>query len=334
MRVAINGFGRIGRNWVRSWLERTLSALPYPIELVAINDPGNAKVLAHLLKYDSTFGVLNNDVSIDDDTLTLGNHSIHWSSLFDRTALPWKSLDIDVVIDCSGCLSNRELAQEHIQAGAKKVLISAPMASSDITVVYGVNHQQLTDQQIISNASCTTNCLAPMAMVLDKHLGIEQGIITTIHAYTGDQQLLDASHNDALRARSAALSMIPTKTGAAEAVGLVLPALNGKLTGLSVRVPVENVSLVDLSFISKKEASIEEVNKILTQGCSELPSGIMACNQVPLVSRDFLQRAESCIVDEGQTQVRGNLIKVLAWYDNEWGFTQRLHDVCLHLANK
>ena len=172
-----------------------------------------------------------------------------------------------------------------------------------------------------------------MAMILDKHLGIEQGIITTIHAYTGDQQLLDASHNDALRARSAALSMIPTKTGAAEAVGLVLPALNGKLTGLSVRVPVENVSLVDFSFISKKSVSIEDVNQLLNTGCNEFPSGIMACNQAPLVSRDFLQRSESCIVDEGQTQVKGNLVKVLAWYDNEWGFTQRLHDVCLHLEN-
>lgn len=330
MRIAINGFGRIGRNWVRAWLQRQSD----DIQLVAINDPGNPEVLAHLLKYDSTFGILDQEVALEGNVLTVGAHKLKWSSLFERPSLPWKELDIDLVIDCSGCLGSREAAQEHLQAGAKKVLVSAPMATADITLVYGVNHQQLENKhQIISNASCTTNCLAPMAMVLHQGLEIEQGIITTVHAYTSDQQLLDGSHSDPLRARSAAVNMVPSKTGAAEAVGLVLPEMQGKLTGLSIRVPVEDVSLVDFSFTCAKNTSVEEVNQILKQGSRQLPIGVLDYSEIPLVSRDFLHRSESCIVDAGQTQVRGNLVKVLAWYDNEWGFTQRLHDVCLTLAD-
>ncbi|RUO20871.1 type I glyceraldehyde-3-phosphate dehydrogenase [Aliidiomarina iranensis] len=325
IRVAINGFGRIGKNILRAWYERGLSD---EIEIVAINDLGDGDVHAHLLKYDSVHGQLPCDVRHENGDLMLDQHRIQMLSCRNPAELPWQDLAIDVVYECSGFFTEREKAALHLQAGAKKVLISAPAKNADATIVYGVNHCELTaDHQIISNASCTTNCLAPMAKPLHEHLGIENGLMTTVHAYTNDQNLTDALHSDPQRARAAALSLIPSKTGAAAAVGLVIPELQGRFDGLAIRVPTPNVSLVDLSFIAERETSVEAVNAILEQAAKEEDLGqVLSVNRLPLVSSDFNHHPSSCIFDASQTRVSGRLVKVMAWYDNEWGFSQRMLD--------
>ncbi|RUO36887.1 type I glyceraldehyde-3-phosphate dehydrogenase [Aliidiomarina shirensis] len=333
IRVAINGFGRIGKNIVRAWYERSRNE---DIEIVAINDLGNFDVHAHLLKYDSVHGMLRSDVVRNDNVLQVGEHQIKLYSCPNPADLPWQALKIDVVYECSGLFTQRDKAALHLQAGARKVLISAPAKEADATIVYGVNHHELTQQhKIVSNASCTTNCLAPMAKPLHEHLEIENGLMTTVHAYTNDQNLTDALHSDPQRARAAALSMIPSKTGAAAAVGLVIPELEGRFDGLAIRVPTPNVSLVDLSFIAGRETSVDEVNEIIQQAVSTSALGkVMSVNRLPLVSSDFNHNPSSCIFDSNQTRVSGRLVKVMAWYDNEWGFSHRMLDTTLAWFSK
>ncbi len=327
IRVAINGFGRIGKNIVRAWLERELDDA---IAIVAINDLGDPKVHAHLLKFDSVHGALGSDVSSDDDTLKIGEHSIKMLSERDPSKLPWQQLGIDVVFECTGLFTQRDKADLHLQAGARKVLVSAPAKGADATIVYGVNDHLLNDSfEVISNASCTTNCLAPVAKPLHDALGIENGLMTTVHAYTNDQNLNDAYHSDPQRARAAALSMIPSKTGAAAAVGLVIPELQGKVDGLAVRVPTPNVSLVDLSFIAQRDTSVEEVNQIIRDASQGRLGAVLSINTLPLVSTDFNHNPASAVFDASQTRVSGRLVKVMAWYDNEWGFSQRMLDTTL-----
>ncbi|MCC5854062.1 MAG: type I glyceraldehyde-3-phosphate dehydrogenase [Idiomarina sp.] len=328
IRVAINGFGRIGKMIVRAWVERGLED---DIEIVAINDLGDAAVHAHLLKYDSVHGQLNESVSYDGNALVIGERRIQFLSSRNPDELPWKSLNIDVVYECTGFFNTREKASLHVKAGARKVLISAPGKDVDATIVYGVNHQQLTSQQqIVSNASCTTNCLAPIAKPLHEALGIENALMTTVHAYTNDQNLSDALHSDPQRARAAALSMIPSKTGAAAAVGLVIPELKGRFDGVAVRVPTPNVSLVDLSFISSRSTNVGEVNRIVDAAANtDALKGVLSVNTLPLVSIDFNHNSCSSIFDASQTRVSGRLVKVMAWYDNEWGFSHRMLDTTL-----
>lgn len=328
IRVAINGFGRIGKNIVRAWYER---AMADDVEIVAINDLGDANVHAHLLKFDSVHGVLPCEVAHKDNELTIGNHKIQMLNCRNPAELPWQEMNIDVVYECSGFFTEREKAALHLQAGAKKVLISAPAKNADATIVYGVNHHTLSaEHKIVSNASCTTNCLAPMAKPLHEAIGIENGLMTTVHAYTNDQNLADALHTDPQRARAAALSMIPSKTGAAAAVGLVIPELQGRFDGLAIRVPTPNVSLVDLSFIANKETSVAEVNAIIEQAAEQGDLGkVLSVNGLPLVSTDFNHNPSSCIFDSSQTRVSGRLVKVMAWYDNEWGFSQRMLDTTM-----
>ncbi|GAA6151518.1 type I glyceraldehyde-3-phosphate dehydrogenase [Pseudoteredinibacter isoporae] len=323
IRIAINGFGRIGRNVFRALYE---SEQHSGIELVAINDLAPADFNAHLAQFDSVHGRFSGRVEHQGNTLRVNGHDIRLCSERNPEDLPWAELAIDVVLECTGFFTSREAAQAHINAGAHKVIISAPAKDVDATVVYGVNHHVLNaDSQIISNASCTTNCLAPLAMVLNQDLGIERGIMTTIHAYTNDQQVHDAFHSDIYRARAAAQSMIPTKTGAAQAVALVLPELAGKLDGMAVRVPTANVSLVDFSFVAQRETSIEEVNELLRKASEDMP-GVLAYNQLPLVSVDFNHEMASSNFDATQTKVNGNLVKVMSWYDNEWAFANRMLD--------
>ena len=330
IKIAINGYGRIGRNILRALYENVQNT-DTKINIIAINDMGNVETNAHLTKYDSTHGVFHGNVSTDDNNLVINGDKIKVFSERDPSKLPWKALGIDIVFECTGLFTSKEKAMAHINAGAKKVIISAPGgADVDATVVYGVNHQILkkTDQ-IISNASCTTNCLAPVAKVLHEKVGIEQGLMTTIHAYTNDQVLVDSYHSDLRRARSATQSMIPTKTGAASAVGLVLPELNGKLDGFAMRVPTLNVSIVDLVFTAKRETSIEEINQIIknaSENDSDLKN-ILGYNTLPLVSIDFNHNPASSIFDATQTKVIGKLVKILSWYDNEWGFSNRMLDV-------
>lgn len=328
IRVAINGFGRIGKNIVRAWFERKLDQ---DIEIVAINDLGDPSIHAHLLKYDSVHGVLPAEVSLQGEELVLNNHRIQFLACRNPADLPWQQLNIDLVFECTGLFTKRDQAALHLQAGAKKVLISAPAKDADATIVYGVNHQTLTDaHEIVSNASCTTNCLAPIAQPLHAALGIENGLMTTIHAYTNDQHITDALHSDPQRARAAALSMIPSKTGAAAAVGLVIPELNGRFDGLAVRVPTPNVSLVDLSFIASRDTTVAEVNAVIAEAAnSDALRNVLALNQLPLVSIDFNHNPHSSIFDSSQTRVSGRLVKVMAWYDNEWGFSQRMLDTTL-----
>lgn len=328
IRVAINGFGRIGKNIVRAWYERAMAS---DIEIVAINDLGDADVHAHLLKFDSVHGVLPCEVAHKENELTIGKHKIQMLSCRNPADLPWQEMNIDVVYECSGFFTEREKAALHLQAGAKKVLISAPAKNADATVVYGVNHHTLrAEHEIVSNASCTTNCLAPMAKPLHEAIGIENGLMTTVHAYTNDQNLTDALHTDPQRARAAALSMIPSKTGAAAAVGLVIPELHGRFDGLAIRVPTPNVSLVDLSFIAGKETSVAEVNAIIERAAEQGDLGkVLSVNGLPLVSADFNHNPSSCIFDSSQTRVSGRLVKVMAWYDNEWGFSQRMLDTTM-----
>ncbi len=323
LRVAINGYGRIGRNILRILFEKNLQD---KIQIVAINDLGDANTLAHLTRFDSTFGRFSKEVTLEGNFLEVCGQKIELLSVADVANLPWHNLNVDVVLECTGRVKSREAAEQHITAGAKGVLLSHPLEAADLTVVYGVNHQLLSDQVIVSNASCTTNCLAPLAKVLNDSIGIEQGLMTTIHAYTNDQNLLDKTHRDLYRARAAAHSIIPTSTGAAKTIGLVIPELAGKLDGMSVRVPTLNVSLVDLSFTTKKPTSVEAVNNALIAGAKKFPKGVMECNEQPLVSCDFNGYSVSCVADLKQTKVQGNLVKVMAWYDNEWAFAHRMLD--------
>lgn len=324
LRIAINGYGRIGRNILRALFERGLHT---KLQIVAINDLGDAKILAHLTRFDSTFGRFADNVELSGEYLKVGQQSIRLFSQPNPALLPWQELGVDVVLECTGRMKQRHQAEQHLAAGAGHVLLAHPLDSADLTVVYGVNHNLLGSQQIVSNASCTTNCLAPLAKVLHESVGIAQGMMTTIHAYTNDQSLLDKSHADPYRARAAAHSIIPTSTGAAKAIGLVIPELAGRLDGMAVRVPTQNVSLVDLSFIAERDTSCEEINHILRTGAEQLAQGVMECNEQPLVSCDFNGYPVSCVADLSQTRAQGKLVKVLAWYDNEWAFANRMLDV-------
>lgn len=329
IRVAINGYGRIGRNVLRALYERQLNS---DIRIVAINDLGDVKINAHLTQYDTTHGRFAETVSVDGDYLCIGDDRIQCLSERDPKQLPWKSLDIDVVYECTGLFTQGDKARWHLEAGAKKVLLSAPGKDIDATVVFGVNDNVLSaDMQVVSNASCTTNCLAPVAKALHDAFGIESGLMTTIHAYTNDQVLTDVYHTDLYRARSATQSMIPTKTGAAAAVGLVLPELNGVLDGMAVRVPTINVSLVDLTATVSREVSVEEINQVI-EDAAATSNGVLVVNDAPLVSTDFNHHPASSVFDANQTRANGRLIKVMSWYDNEWGFSNRMLDNTLAWA--
>lgn len=336
VRVGINGFGRIGRLVLRALLENQRR----DIQVVALNDLGSPESNLHLLRYDSVHGPAPFKAQLTQQNgisfLEAPFQKIQILCERDPTQLPWKALGVDIVLECSGRFTNPEAALLHIKAGARKVLISAPADKADFTVVYGVNHDQLTpDHRIISNASCTTNCLAPVAFVLHQDIGIVHGYMTTIHAYTGDQSLVDTHHTDAQRARAAALSMIPSTTGAAKAVGLVLPALKGKLDGTAIRVPVPNVSLIDLTFVAARPTSVAEINEKITLAAEGPLKGILAINDLPLVSTDFNHNPASSIFDLNQTQVIGQTFcRVLAWYDNEWGFSNRMSDVAVLMGEK
>ena len=325
LRIAINGFGRIGRNVLRALYTQNYRQ---QLQVVAINDLGDSAINAHLLQYDSVHGHFPEEVRVDGESLWIKGDRIAVSAIRNPADLPWRAHQVDVVLECTGLFTERDKAAAHLAAGARKVLISAPAKGADATLVYGVNDEVLTPaMQIISNASCTTNCLAPVAQVLQRELGIEQGLMTTIHAYTNDQNLSDVYHSDPYRARSATQSMIPTKTGAAEAVGLVLPELAGKLTGMAVRVPVINVSLVDLTLQIKRDTDATEVNDLLKAASERSP--VLGYNALPLVSCDFNHNPLSSIFDANHTKVSGRLLKVMAWYDNEWGFSNRMLDNCL-----
>ncbi|ARB92945.1 type I glyceraldehyde-3-phosphate dehydrogenase [Legionella longbeachae] len=327
IRVAINGYGRIGRCVLRAIFE---SKKQNELQIVAINDLSAIDVTAHLTRYDTTHGRFPADVSIEGDMLIIDGHAIKIIAERNPANLPWKELNIDLVLECTGFFTEREKAMQHIAAGAKKVLISAPGKNVDATIVYGVNHQTLKPSDlIVSNASCTTNCLAPVVKPLNDALGIEYGLLNTVHAYTNDQMLLDGSHEDLRRARAAAQSIIPTKTGAAAAVGLVLPELAGKLDGFAMRVPVINVSVIDLTFTAKRETTAKEVNDIIRQAKSR----ILQINDDPLVSCDFNHNPASAIFDTTQTKVFGNLVKIVAWYDNEWGFSNRMIDTAQQMMS-
>jgi glyceraldehyde 3-phosphate dehydrogenase len=331
-KIAINGFGRIGRNIVRAYYERP--ELHDKIKIVAINDLGNVEINAHLLEFDTVHGRFNQTVELADDKFIVNGDEIHCFSERDPANLPWGKLDVDLVCECTGVFTQRDKAALHIAGGAKKVIISAPGKDVDATVVYGINHQQLSSSHdIISNASCTTNCLAPLVKPLNDTIGIESGYMTTVHAYTNDQQLSDVYHSDVYRARSATQSMIPTKTGAAVAIGDVLPELAGKLDGLAVRVPTINVSLVDLTFNAGSNTSAEEVNRILKEAAEGELSEVLSYCDRPLVSADYNHIPYSSNFDSLQTRVNGSLVKVMAWYDNEWGFSNRMLDNCLALLN-
>jgi glyceraldehyde 3-phosphate dehydrogenase len=332
IKVAINGYGRIGRNVLRAVFEYDRK----DIEIVAINDLGDAKINAHLTKRDTVQGPFSGTVELGDGAIIVNGKTIKALSEKDPSKLPWKELGVDVVLECTGIFRTKAKCMPHIEAGAKKVMISAPADKNecDATVVYGVNHSVLkASDQVISNASCTTNCLAPVVKPLHDKLGVVTGLMTTIHSYTNDQVLTDVYHKDLYRARAAALNMIPTKTGAASAVGLVIPELNGKLSGFAMRVPTANVSVVDLTFIAARETSKDEVNAILKEASEGPLKGILGYNTEPLVSSDFIHTTESSIFDSTQTTVIGNLVKVLSWYDNEWGFSNRMLDTTVAWMN-
>lgn len=328
IRVAINGYGRIGRCILRSIYEYKRQN---QFNVVAINDLSGIETTAHLTRYDSTHGRFSSDVSVEGNNLIVGGHPIHVIADRDPQALPWQELEVDLVFECTGHFTQRDDAMKHITAGAKKVLISAPGKKADATIVYGVNHETLQAADIIvSNASCTTNCLALVVKPLYEALGIAHGLLNTVHAYTKDQMLLDGSHKDLRRARSATQSIIPTKTGAAQAVGLVLPELAGKLDGFAMRVPTLNVSVVDLTFTALRETTVAEVNDIMRKAKNEV---LDICEE-PLVSCDFNHYPASAIFDTTQTKVLGNLVKVVAWYDNEWGFSNRMLDTANCMMNR
>jgi glyceraldehyde 3-phosphate dehydrogenase len=334
VKIAINGYGRIGRNIMRAIYE---SGRNQEIQVVAINDLGDAKTNAHLTQYDSAHGKFNGTVSVDGDHLVINGDRIRVCSERDPANLPWAELGVDIVHESTGFFASKEKASAHLAAGAKKVIISAPGGSDvDATIVYGVNHEILkASDTVISNASCTTNCLAPLVKPLHDKIGVEHGLMTTIHAYTNDQVLTDVYHSDLRRARSATQSMIPTKTGAAAAVGLVLPEMNGKLDGFAMRVPTINVSIVDLSFTASRETSVEEINSIMQEASSSGPlSSVLDYNDEPLVSIDFNHNPASSIYESSLTKVMdGTLVKVLSWYDNEWGFSNRMLDTTIALFN-
>ena len=332
IRVAINGYGRIGRCLVRAIHERGLEK---QICVVAINDLTDFPVLVHLTRHDTTHGHFAVPVTLDGDSMQIGSWSIRMSKEKDPARLPWQSSDVDIALECSGKFKTRSALSAHLDAGARRVLASFPVADADRTVVYGVNHQTLKDSDlVVSNASCTTNCLAPLVKVLDDAFGFEQGQMTTIHAYTNDQNLIDKAHNDFYRARSATMSMIPTKTGAAQAVGLVLPHLKGRLDGMAIRVPTLNVSMVDLHCLQAKEVSAEQINTALRDAAAGSLQGILGVNEEPLVSWDFNHNPLSSIVDLAQTRVMGRQVKVMSWYDNEWGFTNRMIDVISEMGQR
>ena len=327
IRIAINGFGRIGRNVLGALYENNYRS---QLQVVAINDLGDAETNAHLLKYDSVHGRFEADVSHDSESLTVNGDRIAITALRNPEELPWKDHRVDVVFECTGLFTKRDKAAAHLKAGARKVIISAPSPDADAMIVYGVNHETLTtNHDIISNASCTTNCLAPVVEALHKAIGIESGLMTTIHSYTNDQKLSDVYHSDLYRARSATQSMIPTKTGAAAAIGKVIPELEGKLDGLAVRVPTINVSLVDFGFIASRETTVDEVNEAIKTAAEKNP--VLGYNIEKLVSIDFNHNALSSIYDANHTRVLGRHVKVMAWYDNEWGFSNRMLDNALAL---
>ncbi len=330
VRVAINGFGRIGRNVLRAIVE----AGRHDIEVVAVNDLAPVETNAHLLRFDSVHGRFPGEVKVEGDSISCGNGKIKVTAVKDPSQLPWKELGVDVALECTGIFTSKEKAATHLKAGAKRVLISAPADGADLTVVYGVNHDKLTkDHLVVSNASCTTNCLAPVAKVLNDAIGIDKGFMTTIHAYTNDQPSLDQVHKDLYRARAAALSMIPTSTGAAKAVGLVLPELNGKLDGVAIRVPVPNVSVVDFKFVAKRATSKDEINAAVKRAAEQQLKGILGYTEQPNVSIDFNHDPHSSVFHLDQTKVRdGTLARVMSWYDNEWGFSNRMADTAVAMG--
>jgi glyceraldehyde 3-phosphate dehydrogenase (phosphorylating) len=332
IKVAINGYGRIGRNILRAHYE---DGKKHDIAIVAINDLGSPETNAHLTRYDTVHGKFPGSVAVDGDSMVVNGDRIRVFAQRDPAQLPWGSLGVDVVLECTGFFTAKAKASAHLAGGAKKVIISAPGGKDvDATIVYGVNHQSLkASHTVISNASCTTNCLAPLVMPLHQKIGIENGLMTTVHSYTNDQVLTDVYHEDLRRARSATMSMIPTKTGAAAAVGLVLPELNGKLDGFAIRVPTINVSIVDLSFIARRDTSVDEVNAIMKAASESGPlaGGILRYNTAPLVSVDFNHDPASSTFDATLTKVSGRLVKVSSWYDNEWGFSNRMLDATVAL---
>jgi glyceraldehyde 3-phosphate dehydrogenase len=330
IRIAINGYGRIGRNILRAHYEGGKS---HPIEIVAINDLGDAQTNAHLTRYDTAHGRFSGTVNVEGDSMVVNGDRIRVLADRNPAALPWGDLGVDVVLECTGFFTTKAKASAHLQGGARKVIISAPGgADVDATIVYGINQNVLkSSDTVISNASCTTNCLAPLVKPLHDAIGLESGLMTTVHAYTNDQVLTDVYHEDLRRARSATMSMIPTKTGAAAAVGLVLPELNGRLDGYAIRVPTINVSIVDLSFIASRDTSVAEVNAVMKAASEGSLKGILAYNQLPLVSVDFNHDAHSSTFDSTLTKVNGRLVKVSSWYDNEWGFSNRMLDTAVAL---
>ncbi|MHA1528932.1 MAG: type I glyceraldehyde-3-phosphate dehydrogenase [Alphaproteobacteria bacterium] len=328
VKVAINGFGRIGRNVLRAIVESGRS----DIEVVAINDLGPVETNAHLMRYDSVHGRFPGTVTVDGDTIDVGRGPIRVTAIRNPAELPWG--DVDVALECTGIFASKEKASIHLQNGSKRVLISAPAGGADKTIVYGVNHGALTAaDQVVSNASCTTNCLAPVAYVLNNAIGIEKGFMTTIHSYTGDQPALDTLHKDLYRGRAAAMSMIPTSTGAAKAVGLVLPELNGKLDGVAIRVPTPNVSVVDFKFIARRETSIDEINDAIRAAAGQELKGVLGFTDEPLVSIDFNHDSHSSVFHMDQTKVMdGTFCRVMSWYDNEWGFSNRMADTAVVMS--
>ena len=330
IRVAINGFGRIGRNILRAIIESGRT----DIEVVAINDLGPVETNAHLLRYDSVHGRFPHVVTVNGDTIDAGRGPIKVTAIRNPEELPHAALKVDIALECTGIFTSKEKASAHLKAGAKKVVISAPGDGADKTIVYGINHQSLgKDDVVISNGSCTTNCLAPMAMIMNELVGIEKGMMTTVHSYTGDQPTLDTMHKDLYRARAAALSQIPTSTGAAKAIGLVLPELKGKLDGISVRVPTPNVSLVDLKFLARRDVTAQEVNDALVAASDGKLKGVMTYTRDPLVSSDLNHDPHSCTILLDQTKViGGNFVNIMGWYDNEWGFSNRMADTTVALG--
>jgi len=327
VRVAINGFGRIGRNVLRAIVESGRT----DIEVVAINDLGPVETNAHLMRYDSVHGRFPGTVTVSGDTIDVGRGPIKVAAVRNPVELPWKDLGVDIALECTGIFTARDKAAAHLEAGAKRVIVSAPAEGADLTVVYGVNHQKLAKEHlVISNASCTTNCLAPVAYVLNEAVGIDHGFMTTIHSYTGDQPTLDTMHKDLYRGRAAALSMIPTSTGAAKAVGLVLPELNGKLDGTAIRVPTPNVSVVDFKFIAKRSTSVAEINEAIKTAANGKLKGILGYTESPNVSIDFNHDPHSSVFHIDQTKVMdGTFVRILSWYDNEWGFSNRMGDTAV-----
>ena len=330
VRVAMNGFGRIGRMVYRAMAESGRD----DIEVVAINDLGSADANAHLLRYDSVHGRLPMDVSVSGDQMTVGGKSVKVLAERDPAALPWSDLGVDIVAECTGIFSDRDKAAVHIEAGAKRVLVSAPSKGADLTVVYGVNHDKLTaNHVVVSNASCTTNCLAPVAHVLNQVFGLNHGYMTTVHAFTGDQRTVDTLHSDLHRARAASVSMIPTSTGAARAVGEVLPELKGKLDGSAIRVPTPNVSMIDLKCVLAKSVTEGDINGAMHEAANGVLKGVLAVNELPLVSIDFNHNPASSTFDATQTKVlEGDFVRVLSWYDNEWGFSNRMLDTLVAMG--